>query len=216
MTIKFNHESMDLTQEEAIQLAQKGKNYDTINAKYEAIKGSEPFINELNRLAKANNMSVDDYIKNLADVQSAFELNREVEALQEQYPDTNPEVLQELAMSRLKDNANLVSKKEQDAETAKKQEIGRQIDVFSKRYPNVDPSKLEMGVYNLMKEGYTLLEAYESFNADKRAANDKVKESQAKIKQQNDENKAKSLGNLANQETETLDDAGMFAKYMGL
>lgn len=217
MTIKFNHESMDLSKEEAIELAQKGKNYDVVNEKYEALKGSESFINEINRLAKANNMSVEDYVKNLTDVQTTFEINKEVEALREMYPNSDEALLEELAKSRLNDKASLVSKKEQDEKTAKKQEITRQMNIFAKRHPNIDPSKLDKSVYLLMeKEGYTLSEAYETFVADQKAAEDKVLESQAKIKKQNDENKARSLGNMSNQETETLDEAGLFAKYLGI
>ena len=53
-------------------------------------------------------------------------------------------------------------------------------------------------VYDLMKEDYTLLEAYEIVQGEKRAAEDRIKEKQALSARQNEENKKKSLGNLTN------------------
>ena len=49
-----------------------------------------------------------------------------------------------------------------------------------------------------MKRGYTLLEAYEVVQGEKRKAEERVREQAALSAKQNEENKKKSLGNLNN------------------
>jgi len=198
LKIKYNKEDKELTEEEAVTLAQKGMNYDNILEKYNSLKDNEAALKEVTRLAQANNMSVEEYIRGWTELQNKFELDNEIKSLKEMYPNTDDAALEEIAKYHMNDKANLISKRQQESEQAKKQEISRQMDVFSKRYPNVDPSKLEQGVYALMREGYTLLEAYESVAADKRQQESIVKESQEKAQKLNEENKAKSIGNVTN------------------
>lgn len=221
MTIKFNHESLDLSKDEAISLAQKGKNYDALQSKYDSLRAQESYYSDLDRLAKANSMTINEYVQGLIGVQRDFEINAELENLRNSYPDEDDAALMKQAtinvMERGTAQKNAAIVKEQEVANARKQEISRQLDVFSKRYPSVDASKLDQGVYSLMKEGYTLLEAYQAVEADKTAQRMKALDSQAKIKQQQDENKSKSLGNISNLEAdEDGNDAAIFAKYMGL
>jgi len=192
LNIKYNKEDVGLSKEEAIEFAQKGKNYDHLKEKYDLLN------TEIDTLAKANNMSVQDYIKNLKDVQSAFELNREVEALKEQYPNSEEEVLKELAQSRLRDNANVLSKQKENEINARRDEINRQLDVFKKMYPDVNPQTLDRSVYEKMNEGFSLSEAYSMFKETERQAELAKKESLEKIEKQNQENKAKSIGSTSN------------------
>lgn len=202
LTIKYNKEARDLSQDEAIELAQKGMNYDSIYEKYNALKPYEGQFSELNRLAKANGMSVEDYLNNLKEVQDAFELNREVEQLRKEYADADETLITEVAKSRIsqrKDSNEAARIRQEDSKKdAIRSEVERQVNKFEQRYPDVDPSKLDKEVYDLMKEDYTLLEAYEIVQGEKRAAEDRIKEKQALSAKQNEENKKKSLGNLTN------------------
>jgi len=197
MTVKYNKESRNLTQEEAIEYAQKGMNYDSIYERYTTLKDNEIPMKELSNLAKANNMSLGDYVNQLKDVQKNFELDKELEALKEQYPNSDENLLKEVAESHITDRATMLSKKQQESENAAKQEIGRQLDVFNRRYPNVDASKLDPNVYSLMKDGFTLLEAYESINNDKRIEELEKQKSLEEAQKLNQENKKKSLGNTS-------------------
>lgn len=207
MTIKYNKESKDLSKEEAIELAQKGMNYDNIYGRYESLKANEGTFDELNRLAQANNMSVQDYLKNLTDVQQKFELDKEIDALKEQYPNSDESLLEELAKAHLKDNSNIVSKKQNEEQENRKKEVARQVEIFQKVHPNVDPSKLDMSVYKLMDEsGYTLTEAYDICYANEIKAQKEKQESLEKIEQQNRTNKERSLGNLSNNGVEAKDE----------
>ncbi len=202
LTVKFNKEPRNLSQEEAIEYAQKGLNYDKIYESYSAMKHYEPLMNELSRLASMNNMSEEDYIANLANIQTDFEIEQEMETLKSRYPDSNEEALKELATLQINErrntaaeNANTARKQTADA---RKQEIGRQLDIFSKRYPDLSPQNLDAKVYDLMKDGYTMLEAYETVEAERRDLAEKEKESQEKISRKNEENKKKSMGNTTN------------------
>lgn len=216
LEIKYNKEPRNLTKDEAIELAQKGMNYDNILGKYNALKDNESMFEELNRLAKLNNLSLNDYVKNLSDVQEHFELNKEIEALKEKYPESDDSLIEELARTHLMTRENLESAKKQEQENAQKQEIEKWLDKFSSRYPDVDPSKLDKSVYDKIKEGYTLMEAYDIYLDGIKKEEDKKAESLETIKKINDENKAKSLGNIGNQENASESDQNIFAKYLGL
>ena len=202
LTVRYNKEDRGLTQEEAITLAQKGLNYDAVYGRYEALKPYESAINEISRLAQANGLSVDDYLQNLSDVQTQFELNRELENLRSQYEGADEKLLEEMARLHVNqtkaDKITAQQKKAEEEKDASRQEIERQVDKFQKRYPDKAPDKLDKEVYDLMRQGYTLLEAYESVEADKRAIQDRVNEKQSRINLQNEENRKRSLGNLTN------------------
>ncbi len=194
LTIKFNKEDVSLSREQTIELAQKGMNYDRV---FEGNQTMTPIYNEISRIAQANNMTVQDFMMNLSNLQSQFELNSEIGALREQYPDADEALLEEVAKAHLKDqSAQLVNQKRQNDE-ARRREINRQLDVFEKRYKGVDYQNLDPAVIDLMRQGYTLLEAYETAMADKRAAQEKERASREKISKQNEENKKKALGNLS-------------------
>ena len=196
LSIRFNHEDRALTREEAITMAQKGMNYDNLNNKYIQLNG------EIEKLAQMNGMNVTDYLKSLNDMQMNFAINKEIQALKKQFPDTNEELLKEIARTRVNDaQKNKASNEEnvraQEAEK-KKQEIARQIDKFQKRYPNVDPRKLNDRVLGLMQEGYTMLEAYDTWRDEESKAQAQEKTKQEAVKKANAANKKKSLGNVGN------------------
>ncbi len=218
LTVTYNKEKKDLTQEEAVTLAQKGMNYDKLQSQYESVKQKESLLNEISRLAQLNGMSLEDYVVNLNEVQNEFAISQEVESLKQQYPSADEGVLRELAESHIKErNASFekdAQEKERAKDDARKDEIGRQLDKFAQRYPDLDPQSLDQDVYRLMSEGYTLLEAYESVEAEKRSIAEKERQTQEKIIRQNEENKKKSLGNLSNSGDVVKDDflSGFWSK----
>ena len=200
LTVKFNKEARDLTHDEAVELAQKGLNYDTVYERYNALKQYEGIGGEITKLAEANGMSVKDYLDNLRQVQEAFELNKEVENLKKTYGDADETLVNELAKyhinERRSSNEKAAEQQVESEKSSQRAEIERQVNKFQQRYPDVDPSKLDKEVYALMRENYTLLESYEIVQADKRAAEDRIREKQALSTKQNEENKKKSLGNI--------------------
>ena len=202
LTITYNKEKKDLTQDEAITYAQKGMNYDKLHSQYESVKEKETLLNEISRLAELNGMSLEDYVVNLNEVQNEFAISQEVEALKQKYPSADDGILRELAETHIKERnesrAKIAEDSAREKDEARKEEIGRQLDKFSQRYPDVDPQNLDSKIYSLMSQGYTLLEAYESVEADKRQTAEAKRQAEEKIIRQNEENKKKSLGNLSN------------------
>ena len=192
LKIKFNGEERTLTEEEARTLSQKGLNYDR-------------FYEPLERLARMNNMSVGDYINQLNDTQLAYEVEKEKDNLRNdpKYENVDEEILEEIAQSRVnksigeRDRSYADQTKQQaDAEQAKLQ---RELDHFFEEYPEFrdkGPDSLDPKVFEFVRDGYTLLEAYNKFqrmNAQKSQS-----EAKAKFSQLNEGNKKKSLGNTSN------------------
>lgn len=214
ITIKYNSEEKGLSKEEAISMAQKGMNYDKINYNYTAMKGDydaiKPIHEQLSKLAKDNGMDVASYVQSLQDMQTNYAVSQEMNKLKEQYPNTDESLLEEIARNRVLDNLNAI-KQQSDLQKnneyeARKNEIKRQLDVFEKRYPNVDPQQLNQKVYDLMNDGYTLLEAYQVVEDEKRIVEEQQKAEKEKVNQQNQSNAKKGLGNTGNADDIDVDD----------
>ncbi len=200
LKVKFNGEERTLAEEEARTYAQKGMNYDR-------------FYEPLERLARLNNMSVGDYINRLNDTQVQFEVEKEKNSLREdpKYENVSEEILDEIAHSRVRESMGQreqyyadQTKQQADAEQERAQ---REINMFFEEYPefrNKGPESLDPQVFEYVKQGYTLLEAYNKFqrlNVQKSQA-----ESKAKISKLNEANKKKSLGNTSNAGNVETDD----------
>lgn len=192
LDIKFNGEERVLGKDEARILAQKGMNYDR-------------FYEPLERLARANNMSVGDYMKQLENTQSQYELEQEMDNLRNdpKYENVSDEVLEEIAQSRVKDFNNqkdqYYAEQTQQQNDLEQQRVQREVDLFLEEYPEFkdkDPNTLDPKVYDFVRQGYTLLEAYNKFQRLNTAKSQA--ESKAKVNQLNEANKKKALGNTTN------------------
>lgn len=195
--VKYNGEEKDLGEEEARTLAQKGMNYDH-------------FYEPLQKLARLNGLSVGDYINKLSDTQTAYEVDRELSELREQYPGTPDEVLNELAQKRVSENQNLqFQRMEQEAkgnEDAVLAEAKRQTEIFKKEYPNLNPNDLDEGVFQFVDQGYSLLEAYNKWSKIQEDKNRPIVEAKQKVDKLNEENKKKSYGSTTNAGSDEPDD----------
>lgn len=199
LKIKYNGEEQVLDEETARTLAQKGMNYDRF---YEPIE----------RLARMNNMSVGDYLNRLNDTQVQYEVSKEVQNLRNnpKYENVSDEVLEEIANSHVMENIGLQDRRfeEQqrgiaDAEQAK---VQRDIDLFMEEYPefkNKGPEALDPKVFDYVKQGYTLLEAYNKWSRQQVNPQDVAKQKTSKL---NEENKKRSLGNTTNAGSTEADD----------
>ena len=192
LRVKFNGEERALTEDEARTLAQKGMNYDR-------------FYEPLERLARMNNMSVGDYVNQLNNTQEQYEMEKEKDNLRNdpKYQNLDEEILDEIAQSRVKEMMGQreqyfadQSKQQAEAEQARAQ---REVDHFLEEYPEFrhkDPSTLDPKVYEFVKQGYTLLEAYNKFQRE--MVNQQQMDLKVKASQKNEENRKKSLGNTSN------------------
>lgn len=192
LDVKFNGEERILGKDEARVLAQKGMNYDR-------------FYEPLERLARANNMSVGDYVNKLESTQSQYELEQEMDNLRNdpKYENVSDEVLEEIAQSRVKDfngqREQYYNEQTQKQNDLEQQRVQREVDLFLEEYPEFkdkDPNTLDPKVYDFVRQGYTLLEAYNKFQRLNTAKSQA--ESKAKVNQLNEANKKKALGNTTN------------------
>lgn len=179
LKVKYNGEDQDLNEDDARMYAQKGMNYDKI---YEPLE----------KLARANNMQVGEYLNQLNATQHEFEVSKEVEKLREdpKYADLSDEILEEIANSHITEFANNQLKIQQENEnSALERELARQVDIFKREHPDLEPDDVDEEVFNLVRQGYTLLEAYNKWEANS---------AKLKAEKQNQENKKRSLGNTTN------------------
>ena len=192
LRVKFNGEERTLTEEEARNLAQKGMNYDRF---YEPIE----------RLARLNNMTVGEYVNQLNDTQVQYEVSKEMDSLKgdPKYANIDDAVLEEIATARVNQNMgerdrNYQSQVQEQAD-AQQARAQREIDKFMEEYPeyrNKGPEALDPKVFDFVKQGYTLLEAYNKFQRE--TSNKAQAEAKLKAQQINEANKQKSLGNISN------------------
>ena len=91
LNIRYNKEDVALTREEAIELAQKGKNYDKVLGSYNDLNS------KISRLAKMNGMDISTYLQNLDRTQLNFEVSKEAKELKKKYPNSDDVLLEELA-----------------------------------------------------------------------------------------------------------------------
>lgn len=188
LKVNYMGEEKDLNEDETRTYAQKGMDYDRIHEVYKPIE----------QLARKNNMSVEEYVNQLNTTQREYELSMEMDRLRQdpKYENVSDEVLEELAKSRITENAEIQNKKieeEQKAQAdAREEMIRRDVETFVKEYPQFageGQKNLDDKVFDYVRQGYTLLEAYEKYQRES---------SQAKISRQNEENKKRSLGNTTN------------------
>lgn len=190
LTIRYNKEDKGLSKDEAVTYAQKGMNYDHLNGKYTNLT------KRLENLAGMNGMQLEDYLNSLSDAQMNLAIAQEVQKLRSTYPDAQDELLRQLAEKNV--GERFPTKEEEPQEEVNK-DLERQLNIFNQVHPGVRADNLDDRVYDLMSEGYTLLEAYTIVNQPKL-------EAQNSIQRKNESNKSKSLGNVGNNENISTDD----------
>lgn len=190
--VKYNGEEKGLSEDEARTFAQKGMNYDRI---YEPIE----------RLARLNGLSVGDYLNRLNDTQINYEVSQEIDRMREdpKYDGVSDEILEEIANNRVMERIGVqeenYAQEQQGIADAEQEKVRRDVDMFLEEYPEFkgkDPNALDPKVYDYVRKGYTLLEAYNKWSREQ--SRTFQNEAKAKNRQLNEENKRRSLGNTAN------------------
>lgn len=185
LDIVYNKETKNLSKEEARTLAQKGMNYDHMLERYAPIE----------ELARLNNMDVNTFIKSLNDTQRQFEIDKEMQSLRQQYPDTNENVLKELAQSRadgrVATQREQFQKEQNEQVSAQEQQVKRDLELFKKEFPDVDYTELPQEVYENVRNGLPLLSAYYKYLRTKETV-------ESKANDLNKANQEKSLGSTTN------------------
>lgn len=147
--IKYNHEEQEITLDEAITLAQKGKNYDKLQEQLNEMK-SNPTLSFINEQAKKFNMTPEQYVE-------AWKANEEEAAVIEL---TNQNVPEEYARELVKGRKNeqVQQTQQQQDETKKNEE--QQMTEFIEAFPNVDAASIKPETWVKVNSGTPLKYAY--------------------------------------------------------
>ncbi len=186
LTIRYNKADKKLTKEEAIELAQKGMNYDHVNAELQSYREG-PIGKAIKAYADAAGMSVEKYAEMMMAQQEAAAEKKAIEELQEKYPDAPDELLRDYA--KLQREGNKV-RAESAAEARQKAAWAEAL----AEYPDISADKVPQDVLDAVANGKTpLLALREHEIVALRAERDKLSAAQ-EAKQKQDDNRARSIG----------------------
>lgn len=199
LKVKYNKEEVELDEDRARELAQKGLNYDKVTEQLNALK-SDPRLSFVENLAKENGMTTEQFIE-------AFTQQKEQERLNELIQQNIPE---ELAKEILESRKDRESRKQKEQEELTKQNQQKDQIEFLDYFKQVngrayDPDKdtIPTEVWDMVQKGTPLKFAYMQHNHNEL-------QTQLKILKQNEENKKKapvgSVTNHGSQETTVEDD----------
>jgi len=200
-TLKYNGEIKEVTKEEAITLAQKGMNYDKLNEKFNALQNSRPILT-IKKLSEQAGMTEEEYLDNVDKNLETNSINKIAGELQKQYPNTEREVLVELAktqyaLDKQKAEYEWENKEREKAELEAQlrddtdKMAAEAVEQFVKEYPDVDLNKAldDPELVGLIEKGKDLLSAYITLE------NKRLK-AQLDAESKNKSNRAKTTGSM--------------------
>lgn len=179
------------TREEMIALAQMGKDRDRILQQRDAAQQfrtqHEPMITDLDRIAKQFGMEP-------AALLNAMETN-----LLRQQGKTEAEAEAIIRANRADQQLQAIQTKEQTAQQqaeAMRQRQQRDVDEFVQKYPNMDYKTIPAEVWQDVRKGETLVNAYGKYEMQQLRAENQRLQQQIAAKAQNEKNKENSLGSM--------------------
>jgi hypothetical protein len=181
--VKFNHEEKELTYDEAVQYAQKGMNYDRIYPEYEKLK-NDPRLSFVETQAKKYGMTTEQYLDAVAKAEEEEEKNQ---LIQKNIP---PEYAQEMLENR-KFRQEYQSERQANQQREAKNKMYQE---FIDAYPDVNPTDVPPEVWQEVKSGRTLTDAYTRY--ENRLLREKLggAQTQQQTQQANQANAAASTG----------------------
>ena len=209
-SLKYMGEEKSFTREEVVPLAQKGMDYDRVKGQleearnslkeYEQIKGDLAKRNEqlywLEELAKEQNQTLDDLIE----VTQAQVMSRKT--------GQNIEVCKGIVKNQRLERELKARESKLNATTDQNEKIKSDIDAFMKAYPELaaDPKNLPQEVWDAVKAGEPLLNAYRAYEIKELRAQLEKQKAEADKKLQKEINKSRSTGSMSTKGKKTEDD----------
>lgn len=203
--LKYNKETKQYTRQQVTELAQKGLNYDHVTEQRDRLQHenadlakfrdeNSAILDTLRAAAEASGKSVPEYLTSI---------RTNLLVAQGISPETARErILREDAEQRLHSQQKAeeaAASSKRDAEQRQKDDIAR----FQKKYKDVDPKSIPQEVWEAVRGGELLTDAYGDYQRRElerqlREANEKLA-----IRAKNESNKQKSLGSLQSTKQET-------------
>ena len=203
--LKYNKETKQYTRQQVTELAQKGLNYDHVTEQRDRLQQeiadltkfrdeNSAILDTLRAAAEASSKSVPEYLTSI---------RTNLLVAQGISPETARErILREDAEQRLHSQQKAeeaAASSKRDAEQRQKDDIAR----FQKKYKDVDPKTIPQEVWEAVRGGELLTDAYGDYQRRElerqlREANEKLA-----IRAKNESNRQKSLGSLQSTKQET-------------
>ena len=203
--LKYNKETKQYTRQQVTELAQKGLNYDHVTEQRDRLQQeiadltkfrdeNSAILDTLRAAAEASGKSVPEYLTSI---------RTNLLVAQGISPETARErILREDAEQRLHSKQKAeeaAASSKRDAEQRQKDDIAR----FQKKYKDVDPKTIPQEVWEAVRGGELLTDAYGDYQRrdlerQLREANEKLA-----IRAKNESNRQKSLGSLQSTKQET-------------
>lgn len=203
--LKYNKETKQYTRQQVTELAQKGLNYDHVTEQRDRLQQeiadltkfrdeNSAILDTLRAAAEASGKSVPEYLTSI---------RTNLLVAQGVSPETARErILREDAEQRLHSQQKAEeaeANRKRDAEQRQKDDIAR----FQKKYKDVDPKTIPQEVWEAVRGGELLTDAYGDYQRRElerqlREANEKLA-----IRAKNESNRQKSLGSLQSTKQET-------------
>lgn len=203
--LKYNKETKQYTRQQVTELAQKGLNYDHVTEQRDRLQQeiadltkfrdeNSAILDTLRAAAEASGKSVPEYLTSI---------RTNLLVAQGISPETARErILREDAEQRLHSQQKAEeaeANRKRDAEQRQKDDIAR----FQKKYKDVDPKTIPQEVWEAVRGGELLTDAYGDYQRrdlerQLREANEKLA-----IRAKNESNRQKSLGSLQSTKQET-------------
>ena len=203
--LKYNKETKQYTRQQVTELAQKGLNYDHVTEQRDRLQReiadltkfrdeNSAILDTLRAAAEASGKSVPEYLTSI---------RTNLLVAQGISPETARErILREDAEQRLHSQQKAeeaAASRKRDAEQRQKDDIAR----FQKKYKDVDPKTIPQEVWEAVRGGELLTDAYGDYQRRElerqlREANEKLA-----IRAKNESNRQKSLGSLQSTKQET-------------
>ena len=169
----------ELTLEQMTELAQKGRDYDHVRQERDKLKGETGTkMAFLEDLAKRAGVSVDEQI----------ERTRALWLVNDEY-DKGNELSEEEALKRVRAEKQKAETPEEDTAPA---DFDDQVTEFLKLYPNVKSDEIPAEVWEMVKGGTRLLNAYQA-NEIKQLRSEDAKHKQEEINRKNEKRSTGSL-----------------------
>lgn len=189
LTIRYNKADRKLTRAEAVELAQKGANYDHVKAELDSYRDG-PIGKAIKAYADQAGMSVEKYAEFMAQQAETAAEKKAIDELREKYPDAPEELLKEHArMQREGSRAQAKS-----AEEAKLQRAW--ADALAE-YPDIKADAIPQDVHDAVAQGATPLDALRQHELTTLRAKVAELTSAQEKKQKQDDNRARSIGSAA-------------------
>ena len=149
LNIKYNKEDMALTQEQAIELAQKGMNYDKIMDKLHQAENNVG-MQYLNELAQRNGATIEELVNYWRVQEEQAQLNQ---LIQNNIPE-------EYAKEILENRKFREEQQRLQRENAAKERQNLEFNEFFNAFPNVKPEEIPNSVWEANNNGIPLKFAY--------------------------------------------------------